>query len=191
MRSLKRNSGRLLGIGTIVLSGWLAIAIPVQAAEELVLRYGIFRGSVPVADLNEFAETGETSRSLRRYLRLAKEDPEQFRQFLTAEAPVESRNLDRLLDSPAGDVLLDEFSKYLYTPHQDDREALRTALKTAVEDDQKISFLEVLQDYPAKEAHINVRRAISTYQQVIAVQSRVEGILGGRFDEILHQINLF
>lgn len=191
MRSLKQKTGRLIGIGSIVIAGCLAIAVPVQAAEELVLRYGIFRGSVPIADLNEFAETGETSRSLRRYLRLAKEDPEKFRQFLTAEAPVESRNLDRLLDSPAGDVLLDEFSKYLYTPDQDDREALRTALKTAVEDDQKISFLEVLQDYPAEAAHINVRRAISTYQQVIAIQSRVDGVLGGQLDNVLQQIDLF
>lgn len=175
----------------MTLLGWLVTATPGQAAERVVLRYGIFRGSIPVADLNEFAETGETSRTLRRYLRLAKEEPEQFRQVLTAEAPADSRNLDRLLDSPAGDVLLDEFSRYLYTPEQDDREALRTAFKVAAEDDQKISFLELLQDYPAKEAHINVRRAISTYQQIASIQSRVEGVLGGQLDEVLQKIDLF
>lgn len=179
----------------MVLGGWLllliGLAAPTPAAEKIVLRYGIFRRSVPVSDLTEFAETGEPSRRLNRYLRMADEDPERFRQFLIEETPADPKTMNRLLASPAGDVLLDKLSEYLYTPEQDDREALRVALTTAAENDSKISFLEVLQTYPAEEAHINVRRAIDTYRQIAAVQQRVEGVLGGGLEEVLREINPF
>lgn len=194
--SIERNSRVAQTLPVVmVLGGWLllliGLAAPTPAAEKIVLRYGIFRRSVPVSDLTEFAETGEPSRRLNRYLRMADEDPERFRQFLTEETPADPKTMDRLLASPAGDVLLDKLSEYLYTPEQDDREALRIALTTAAENDSKISFLEVLQTYPAEEAHINVRRAIDTYRQIAAVQQRVEGVLGGGLEEVLREINPF
>jgi hypothetical protein len=176
------------------LAGWLllhGLMVPAQAAETVVLRYSIFRRSLPVADLTEFAETGEPSRRLQRYLRMANEEPERFRQFITEETPADPQTLDRVLVSPAGDVLLDKLSEYIYTPEQDDREALRVALNQAAENDSKISFLEVLQTYPAAEAHINVRRAINTYRQIAELQQQVEGVLGGGLDEVLREINPF
>lgn len=181
----------LAGIGIAIGAIGLAAAPSVQAAQTVVLRYGIFTGSVPVQDLKEFAETGETSRRLRRYLRLGGQEPEQFRQYLTEEATANKRTLELLLSSPAGDVLLDEFSEYMYIPNSnDDQEALQTALTTSVEDDNKISLVELLQNYPREKVHINVRRAVSTYRQFASIQERFEGVLNGRFEEVLEEIDL-
>jgi Alpha/beta hydrolase of unknown function (DUF1400) len=176
-----------LGIGVLGL-----VAVPrAEAAETVVLRYGLFRGSVDVDDLEELVETGEASGRLRRYLRLADQEPAQFRQYLTEEATASSRTLNLLLGSPAGDVLLNEFSEYIYIPNsRDDQEALRTALTTSVEDDSKLSLLELLQNYPREKVHINMRRAVSTYRQFASIQERFEGILNGRFEEVLEEINL-
>lgn len=170
----------------------LALTPAVKAAETVVLRYGIFRGSVPVQDLTDFAETGETSGRLRRYLRLAKQEPEDLRQFLTKEVQAEPKTLDRLLNSPAGEVILNEFSDYMYTTStRDDQGAMRTALTRSAEDDNQLSFVELLQDYPAEEVHINVRRVISTYNQFASIQERISGVLEGGLDEVLQEINLF
>lgn len=170
----------------------LALTPAVKAAETVVLRYGIFRGSVPVQDLTDFAETGETSGRLRRYLRLSKQEPEDLRQFLTKEVKTEPKTLDRLLNSPAGEVILNQFSDYVYTTStRDDEGAIRTALTRSAEDDSQLSFIEVLQDYPAEEVHINVRRVISTYNRFASIQERISGVLEGGLDEVLQEIDLF
>lgn len=168
----------------------VAMTPSAQAAQEVVLRYGIFRGSVPVHDLSKFAETGETSSTLRRYLRMSKQEPDRFRQFLTEDVTTDAGTLERLLNSSAGDVILNELSEYMYTTsRQDDREALRTALTTSAEDDNRLSFIELLEDYPADKIYINVRRVISTYREFASIQQRVGGLLEGRFDEILKDIH--
>lgn len=170
----------------------LSIAPTAQAAETVVLRYGIFRGSIPMADLNKFAETGETSRRLRSYLKRANQEPEQFRQFLTKNVTTTPRTFDQVLDSPAGDVLLDELSEYIYSPERrDDRATLKSALMLAANNDNQLSFVELLDQYPTEEVHINVRRVISTYNRFAAIQERVGGVLEGDLGEILREVNPF
>lgn len=177
---------------TVILSSLMGLATGAKAAETVVLRYGIFRGSVPVADLNEFAETGEATGRIRRYLRLADQEPQQFQQILTETATVSPNRLDFFLASPAGDLVLDELSRYIYAPDSDSRKDLRSAI-TASAVDQQLSLLEVLQNYPTEKVHINVRRAISTYQRFAQVQSDVDSALGdGAVDRLrdLLQIGL-
>lgn len=170
----------------------LMVASSAQAAETVVLRYGFFRGSIPMADLNEFAETGETSGRLRRYLRRANQEPEQFRQFLTEDVATNSTVLDRVLDSSAGDVLLGELSEYIYSPERrDDRATLKSAFTIASTNDKRVSFVELLDKYPTDEVHINVRRVISTYRQFAAIQEQVGGVLEGGLGEILQEVNPF
>lgn len=53
------------------------------AAEQVVLKYRIFRESISVDELTTFAETGELSRSLRVNLALARQDPRLVRRYLT------------------------------------------------------------------------------------------------------------
>lgn len=163
-----------------------------EAAETVILRYGIFRGSIPMADLTEFAETGETTRRLRRYFNRANQDPEKFRQFLTEEVATDPRTLNRVLESPAGDVLLDEMTQYIHSPERrDDRATLKSALTLAANNDNHLSFVELLEEYPTEEVHINVRRVAATYRQFAAIQERVGGVLEGDLGEILREVNPF
>jgi hypothetical protein len=62
---------KLLIFSSVALAVFLVSAISpaaASAAETVVLRYGIFRGSLPMADLTEFAATGTESARLKRYL---------------------------------------------------------------------------------------------------------------------------
>ncbi len=185
--SLTNVAAALAGLSLVLL-----LAPSAEAAETVVLRYGIFRGSIPMADLTEFAETGETTRRLRRYLSRANQEPEQFRQFLTEEVATNPRTLDQVLDSPAGDVLLDEMTEYIYSPERrDDRATLKSALTLAANNDDRLSFVELLEEYPTEEVHINVRRVAATYRRFAAIQQRVGGVLEGDLGEILREVNPF
>jgi hypothetical protein len=187
---LKRCQQLLLAISVAV--GATVTLVPSgQAAETVVLRYGIFRRSLPVADLTNFVETGETSGRLRRYLRLADLEPEQFRQTLSEGITANPNSLKLLLESPAGDVLLGEVGEYMYVPNRrDDHEILRSALTASAEDDDQISLIEVLENYPSEKVYINVNKVVSTYQQFASIQERFSGVLNGRLSEILEGLGL-
>lgn len=185
----------LTGVATTIAAGFsfvLLMTPSAEAADTVVLRYGIFRGSIPMADLNEFAETGEASSRLRRYLNRANQEPEQFREFLTRNVATNPQRLDQVLESPAGDVILNELSEYIYSPERRDDEAtLEAALTLAATDDNQVSFVELLDQYPTEEVHINVRRVVATYRRFAAIQERVGGVLEGDLGEILQEVNPF
>ena len=182
---LKR--GRLLLGLSVVLSA--SLTSPASAAETVVLHYGIFWRSLPMADLTEFAQTGTQSARLGRYLRLANQEPAKLQNILNRQITTEPRSLDLILSSPAGDALLEELSRYIHNSEDDDKAALRTAIEQSTADDQKLSLLELLQNYPTEEVDINVRRAVATYEKIANIQSQAGGILGDGLDQILRKID--
>lgn len=185
LNSLITKLSLILGIGVSV-PLWATGAI---AAERVVLKYSVLRQSVSVAELTTLAETGETSRSLRRYLRLAGKQPEEVRQTLTEEAQVNVILVDRGLNNPVGDTVLDQISEAVYPPSGEaSREALRSALVLSASDDNRISLIEVIQNYPTDEVVVDGNRLVAAYGQLQAIQERfgdlLEGGLDGVFDNI-------
>lgn len=148
-----------------------------NAAERVVLRYRIFRQSLSVEELSRFAETGELSRTLRSNLALARQDPQQVRRYLTEPVKVNPIFLDRLLNSPVGNTLLDEVSQVIYTPsRRADRQALRAALVLSARDGQ-LSLIEVLQNYPTQEVQVDGDRLEVAYRQLRRLGGRVQDLL--------------
>jgi Alpha/beta hydrolase of unknown function (DUF1400) len=149
----------------------------VFAAEQVVLKYRIFRQSLSVRELTTFAQTGELSSSLRVNLALARQEPQKIRQYLTATVKAEPILLDRVLNSPIGEVLLDEISKTIYTPsRQADRQALRAAIVLSA-GDRQLSLLEILQNYPTTVVEVDGDRLESAYNQLRRLQGTLENIL--------------
>jgi hypothetical protein len=148
------------------------------AAERVVLRYRAIQRSVAVEDLTTFAETGETTRQLRSYFRLSGQDPDRIRQALTDEVEVGVVPLDRVLNSPVGDVILDQTSDFVRTSSDEaNREAMRSALILSASEDNRISLLEVIQNYPTRELHVNGNRIVATYRQIASIQETIANAL--------------
>jgi hypothetical protein len=147
------------------------------AAERVVLRYGILRESVPVADLTRFAETGDRS-ALEGY-GISDNDSEQIRTALTQQVQIDPVWVDRGLNNPIGNVLLDEISQSIQTPTGDaSRQALRSALVLSASDDSKISLLEVIQKYPTPEVQVDAKRLSKSYNQLAKFESQIRKVLG-------------
>ncbi|NJP10814.1 MAG: alpha/beta hydrolase [Leptolyngbyaceae cyanobacterium RU_5_1] len=166
-------------LGLAIAATSLLLSAPAgQAAEEVVFRYGILRQRLAVSELSDFAERGEVSPVMGRYLEKTNSDPKSVRQILMQPVDVNSKLLDKALNNSVGNLLLDEMGKMIQTPDdRENREALRTALIQSTSSDNKLTLLEVIQNYPTDEIHLDVKRALRTYRQVERYQKPAQGAL--------------
>ena len=163
------------------ISGLLFEPLAVSAAEQVVLKYRIFRKSISVKELSTFAETGELSRSLQTNLASARQDPKAVRQYLAQPVMVKVVFLDRVLNSPVGNVILDQIGQVIHTPsRQANRQALRAALVLSASRDGQVSLIEAIQNYPSSEVEVEGDRLESAYRQL----SR----LGGSLQDLLNDL---
>jgi hypothetical protein len=177
------------GIG-LALSSALTENSAAIASQQIVLKYKIFQRSLPVQDLTTLSETGGVSKKLQYYIDKTHQDPEKVRQTLTQNVEIDPVTLDRVLNSPAGDALLDQLSKYIYTPsHRDDRQALRAALSLSASNDRQINLLEIMQNYPTPRVYLDGERLLDAYQDLKSVQEQVRAVQGP-LEELLRQIKL-
>ncbi|MGF1602032.1 MAG: alpha/beta hydrolase [Thermosynechococcaceae cyanobacterium] len=152
----------LVGAGVAVcLSANLTLA-----AEKVRINYGPISRSLPVSDLRQFAETGKTTRKLRSYLKRAKQDPDQIQAALTRSTTMNPVQLDRLLNSVPGELLLKEAGDVIHTPaDRANHQALRSALILDASRDQQITLIDTLEEYPTPEVEVEGDRLVKLIRQ--------------------------
>lgn len=142
------------------------------AADTIILNYSMLRQSIPVKDLSIFCETGETSSALSYFFRLANQKPDNVKIALCRKIPINGVMLSKVLNSPFGGVILDGFAEVITTPSQKaSRESLRGAIVTSGLKNNDISIMEVAENYPTTEVHLNGNRLMEIYQ-------KIDGLLG-------------
>lgn len=171
---------RLTILTSVLLAAGLTFAPAAKAADRVVLKYGVLERSIAVSDLENFAETGDMTRALRRYIRISGERPDRVRQTLTREFTVSPRLLDRLLNNPIGETALNQLAGAIYPPSgSDDPAALRSALVLSASNDDRISILEVVRNYPTPQVYVDGERLVEAYGQIQALRDRLGPILEG------------
>jgi hypothetical protein len=150
----------------------------VLAAKTVVVEYKIFNESIAVDELSTFARTGKLSNSLRINLALARKEPQVIRQYLTTPVQVSPIFLDRVLNSPVGDIILDELSQVIHTPSRKaDRQALRSALVLSAAGDEQVSLIEIIQNYPTPDVKVDGEHLENAYRQLRKLQTGLENFL--------------
>lgn len=128
-----------------------------DAAKSLVIAYGPLRPTVALADLETFALTGEMPSNWELYLELAGIESEVLLQGLTQSVAIDLGWGDRLLNSAMGNSLLNATGQIFQTPSRTaSATALRAAIIQSLQDDNQLSALEFLQNYPLPELHVDV-----------------------------------
>ncbi|TVP70307.1 MAG: alpha/beta hydrolase [Leptolyngbya sp. LCM1.Bin17] len=159
------NLLKALGISLIALA--TIAAAPALAAERVVLRYRGFSRSVPVQDLVTLAETGEAPGSVAGLLRQAGQDPQNVRSLLIRPIAADPVMLDRALNSVPGGWVLDQVGETIRPAAGGrSRQALRSALVLSAAEDNQITLIEVLQNYPTAEVVVEGDRIQSTYNRL-------------------------
>lgn len=141
----------LAGVGAIALH-----AAPAVAAERLVFTYGPLRPSFSISELEAFAAGGRVPSSMRFYLNVANADPDVVRAILSEEFDLSLQFVDQKFNTLLGEFVLFQMGKIIHTPSREANiQALRSALVLSVSDDNKISLIEFMRNYPTRELHID------------------------------------
>jgi hypothetical protein len=162
----------------------LTLSLPAIAADTVVMTYGVLEASVPVEELTTFAETGEQSSRIKRYIRMSGQEPEEIRQTLTRDVEVDVVVLDTILNNVAGEYVLDQVGSVIHTRSGGaNRQAMRSALVLSASDDNQLSLIEVIQNYPTSDVMVDGKRLASAYEQIAELSDRAR--------EWLDLLNLF
>lgn len=127
----------------------------IRTAQEVVITFGPLARSIPMAELTALAETGRVSPRLRSLFRTARINPDNLRAVLNKEAQVSLSFLDQQLNTPLGAFALYEVGKVVRTrSNKANIQALRSALVLSARDDNKITLIEFLQNYPGQQVYL-------------------------------------
>ncbi len=158
----------LASIGASVLGAFAGLMFAcnkTEAAEQIVVDIAWpLQASIGVDDLAAFAETGETTKTLRQALGFSNVNSDTVRGLMTLELGVDVVKLSNALHSSTGRKIISGVSDIITTPSEyESDKALRSAFILAAADDGRISVLEVLENYPTKQMFIRV----SEIQQLV------------------------
>jgi hypothetical protein len=143
-----------------LLSLGLGVAAPAaMAADNVVLVSGAFRRSIPVADLEHLAATGQARGLLSDILTLSKQKPEEVKKLLNASTTLPVVLVSRLLNTRIGEAILQRLARIIYPLKTSEMglPALRSAVVLGI-DPQKstISALSFLRAYPSSNLEVNL-----------------------------------
>ena len=171
-------------------AGILLYSNAATAAQKVVLKYSAIRMTLPVSELEIFAETGKMSPALEMLLGKANKNPETVRRSLIRPVKVNQSFLDRALKSQVGEVILDEVSQVIRTPSGNtNREALRSALLLSASQDNEMTLLETMKNYPNPEVHVEGDRLVEVYGKLVVLSEQFGGV-SERLQDILNKIRL-
>ncbi|AFZ34526.1 protein of unknown function DUF1400 [Stanieria cyanosphaera PCC 7437] len=153
----------------------LSASHPVLAAEEVIFTHGILSQSVSIEELEQFALTGEMSPSVQFLFDYSKQNPEVVRSVLTQPLPTNQILMANLFNTAPGELVLGETSQLFHTKsHRSSKEALRATLIASAQDDNQISLLELLQNYPTTQVYIDSKSLGNTVRTVNNLVNTVE-----------------
>ncbi len=160
----------LLGLGAA-----LCFSTGARAAETITIRYLDDTLTVPVTNLETFAETGqaqtpEVQQFFQKYPNLGR----IVRDALTAQVYISESFLQDTLHSSVGDFVLLKLNELIGSPSwRQDLQPLRSAVLEAYESNNSFSILEVIQNLPDENITLNLSGLEPVYQDVKAFIEKV------------------
>jgi predicted dienelactone hydrolase len=146
----------------LALTQFFGLNTSAKAAETVVIRYGLFAESIPLADLKTAAATGEFPRSLDLFTkRLSEQQRRTFLGMLRMRVPLNVVTLSRLLNTQIGTTILNDLSTAVVRKDQASVQSLRAALVLGSSSPQGLSVLSFISAYPSQRLEINLPQALA------------------------------
>jgi len=160
-----------------LLSLGLGVAAPAaMAADNVVLVSGAFRRSIPVADLEHLAATGQARGLLADILTLGKQKPEEVKKLLNASTTLPVVLVSRLLNTRIGEAILQRLARIIYPLKTSEvgLPALRSAVVLGIDPNKStISALSFLRAYPTNNMEVNLPALMSLASKASSISEMV------------------
>jgi len=178
-----------VALGLASLAGGL-LGAPGQAAEQVVFVSGAFRRSIPVADLEHLASTGQARGLLADAIRLGRQKPEAVARLLNKQITLPLVATSRVLNTRIGGVALERVARIIYPLRAPAAgvPALRSATILALNaGNGTLSPVGFLRAYPTRDLAVNLPVLQGAVNQISSlsgvVSTFLEADLGGNLDK--------
>ncbi len=137
---------------------------------------GGFRRSIPVADLEHLAATGQARGLLADVMRFGRQNPSEVQKMLRASLTLPVVTVSRLLNTSIGERILDRLSAIVFPlkARQAGLPALRSAVVLGIADNQgSLSPISFLRAYPSQELAVSLPALLALMQKASSVADLV------------------
>lgn len=151
----------------------LVLVYHAHAAGTVVLQFRDRTLTVPLAALQAFAENIEASPEIQDFVESTAQDPVEVQRWLsTSFIP------PRQLKSTNRDFALTQINKTVGDPlGRGNLEPLQTAFSRSLESDNRVSVLELIENFPASPVRLELSRLEQVYSDVELFLTRIEPTL--------------
>ena len=164
-------------MGMSLLGGLRIWAPPAAgAAENLVFVSGAFRRSIPVADLEKLAATGQAQGLLADVLRFSNQNPKTVGQLLNQSVKLPVTLVSRLLNTRIGEAILERLAQIVFplNASQAGVVALRSGLVMGVvEGNGSISAISFFRAYPVREMEVSIPALMNLIRKASSITDLV------------------
>lgn len=160
----------------ICLSVPLASVSKTSAAEKIYLDYGVLQFSLPVESLETYAKKGIIDANLANYASfLSPEQLKQLRKALVSKADITPLAVTQFLYSPQGERILAKVAQVIQTKAgQSGFYALRSALIMATADQEGLTPLNILKQFPTYGIRLNSERGFEIIENLSEIVQETE-----------------
>ena len=160
-----------------------------QSAEKIKIIYSVFSRTVTVDSLKHFAESGNSSKSLRRILNATGSSDGEIQSVLNNNFEIPIIIASKLVYSEIGNVILSRLSSILHTPRTNDERTGMLALRSSVikglhAGDGKINLVSFFESYPTKTVILNVNALNKVMNKVESLTELFEFFTSKPIDKI-------
>ncbi|MGB3237439.1 MAG: alpha/beta hydrolase [Geitlerinemataceae cyanobacterium] len=177
-------------IGNYLAGGLLAISLfqtmcqalkPAVAADRIYASYAVLERSISISALEQYAKDGTIEEDLAVYARYANpSDLQQLRKILQARADLDPVVISQFLYTRQGEVLLKRLGEVIQSGSGESGFfGLRAALILAAADEEGLTLLNVLRQFPTPEIRVNLRRALQLAGELQGWVDRTKRAING------------
>ena len=150
-----------------------------QSAEKIKIIYSVFSRTITVDSLKTFAESGNSSKSLRKILNLTGSTDDEIQSVLNKNFEIPVTIASKLVYSEIGNIILNRLSSILHTPNTNDERtgmlALRsTVIKGLYTGNETINLVSFFESYPTKTVILNVNALSKVMNKVQSISELLE-----------------
>ena len=177
---MKFSKSLIPKIFLILFTSQIFFNIPkVKSAEKIKIIYSIFSRTVTVDSLKNFAESGNSSKSLKKILSATGSSDDEIQSVLNKNFEIPITIASKLVYSEIGNVFLNRLSSILHTPRTNDERTGMLALRSSVikglyDGNGKINLVSFFESYPTKTVILNVNALSKVMNKVQSISELLD-----------------
>lgn len=127
--------------------------------------------TVSLEEIKTFVSNGGLRQPVRDFFNSSNQEPGVVQRAFTREIEV-PRNLGiEFLDTSVGQLVLSQLVRHVQSA--DPLPNLRTSLRASIQNDRRISLLELIENYPTETLTLDITPLVRTYESVVAIANRL------------------